>query len=122
MSAERGTEPASKTGPDVAAMRADAAVLLGDDMLPRWEEVQRLAHLYRRHVLQLIPAVEAGIARQTPDDVPAAVARACIDEARRRLNEIESPGLDGETKRTRRLARSVLALTDHWESLGGADQ
>jgi Family of unknown function (DUF6415) len=103
-------------------MRADAAVLLSEEILPRWEDVQRLAHLYRSHILQLIPAVEAGICRQTPDDVPAAVARACIGEARRRLGEIEAPGLDGETQRTRRLARSVVALTDHWVSLGGADQ
>jgi hypothetical protein len=103
-------------------MRADAAVLLGDDMLPRWEDVQRLAHLYRTHILHLVPEVEAGIFRQPKDDVPAAIARACIDEARRRLDEIEAIGLDGETKRTRRLARSVLALTDHWENLGGADQ
>lgn len=126
MSGERGlspTEATSKAAPlDVAAMRADAGVLLGTDMLQRWEEVQRLAHLYRTHILRLIPAVEAGIARQVPDDVPAAVARACIKEARRRLDEIEAVGLDGETKRVQRLARSVVALADHWESLGGVDQ
>lgn len=103
-------------------MRGDAAVLLGDEVLPRWEDVQRLAHLYRSHILHLISEVEAGIFRQPPDDVPAAVARACIGEARRRLDEIEAPGLDGETQRARRLARSVVALADHWESLGGAEQ
>jgi hypothetical protein len=120
---EDGAAEDDELPPNIADMRATAAQLLGEDApLPRWEDVQRLAHLYRRHVLRLIPAVEAGIARRPKDDVPAAVARACIDEARRRLDEIEAPGLDGETKRTQRLARSVLALADHWESLGGTDQ
>lgn len=115
-----GAEPKAVL-PDIAAMRADAAKLIGEDApLPRWETVQKLAHLYRCHILGLIPAVQTRVARHPVDDVPAAVARACIEEARRRLDEIEANGLDGEVKRTQRLARSVLALTDHYENLGGA--
>jgi hypothetical protein len=102
-------------------MRAAAAKMVGEEtQIPRWETVQEFARLYRRDVLGLIPAVEGLIARQPKDDVPAAVARACIEEARRRLNETEANGLHGEVKRVQRLARSVIALCDHYENLDEA--
>lgn len=102
-------------------MRAAAAEMVGEDaQLPRWETVQEFAHRYRGHIMQLIPAVEDLAACQAKDDVPANVARAGIGEARRRLDEIEAVGLVGEVKRVQRLARSVLALCDHYENLAGA--
>ncbi|MBK3575145.1 hypothetical protein JHN63_15250 [Streptomyces sp. MBT65] len=101
-------------------MRVAVAEMVGGDaQLPRWETVQKFAHLYRGYVIRLIPAVEELIARQPKDDVPSNVARVVIDEARRRKDEIEAVGLVGEVRRVKRLARIVLALCDHYENLGG---
>ncbi|WP_267890910.1 DUF6415 family natural product biosynthesis protein [Streptomyces sp. AS58] len=40
-------------------------------------------------------------------------------EARRRLSVREAPGLKGEAALVERLARSVMALCDHYDSLTG---
>lgn len=101
-------------------MRVAAAELLGEDaVLPRWDAVQTLAHLYRSNIMRLIPPVEDLAAQQSNDDVRARVALASVGEARRRLDEIEAIGLVGEVKRAQRLGRSVLALCDHFETLIG---
>jgi hypothetical protein len=103
---------------DVAAMRTAAAKLFGEDaVLPRWEVVQSLAHLCRCDILLLIPAVEDLAARRPKNDVRARSALADVVEARRCLDEIEAVGLAGEVERAQRLARSVLALCDHLETL-----
>jgi hypothetical protein len=116
----RSPAPHDQRTLDLAAMRTATVELLGGDaVLPRWEVVQSLAHLYRRDILLLIPAVEDLAARQPKDDVRASVALAAVGEARRRLDEIEAIGLGGEVERTRRLGRSVLALCDHLEALDG---
>ncbi|MET7486735.1 DUF6415 family natural product biosynthesis protein [Streptomyces sp. NPDC005538] len=105
---------------DVGAMRTTAAEFIGEEeVLPSWETVQTLAHLYRGHVTLLMPAVEALAAQQPNDDVRAQVARVGVGEARRRLDEIEARDLVGEVKRVQRLGRSVLALCDHFETLTG---
>lgn len=117
---EGETNTPTAAPPDIAAMRADAAQMIGEDVqLPRWETVQQSNALYYRHLLQLIPAVEYLIIRLPKDDVPAAVARAGVGEAKRRMGEIEAVGLVGEVERVQRLARSVIALCDHYENLGG---
>lgn len=105
---------------DVASMRTAAAKLFGEEaVLPRWEVVQSLAHFYRRDILLLIPAVVDLADRQPTNDVRARSALADVDEARLRLDEIEAIGLAGEVERAQRLARSVLALCDHLETLNG---
>ncbi|MGW4563747.1 DUF6415 family natural product biosynthesis protein [Streptomyces sp. NPDC004561] len=53
------------------------------------------------------------------DDGPAKVARAGVRKARRRLVEIEAAGLFGEVARVKRLARSVVSLCDHYDTLSG---
>jgi hypothetical protein len=110
--------------PDIATMRTAAAELLGEDApLPRYEDVQTLTLLYRGNLMLLIPEVEIMTGRFPENDAPARVALAGIAEARRRLDEIptatEKVGLVSEVKRAQRLARSVLALCDHYENLGG---
>lgn len=105
--------------PDTAAMRTSAEELLGDPTLPRYRDVQTFALLYRASLMLLIPAVEELTGRFHKDDVPARVALAGIAEARRRLDEIEAVGLVGEVARAQRLARSVLALCDHYDNLSG---
>jgi hypothetical protein len=101
-------------------MRADAVAFLDVCLpLPRYEDVQNAAADCHRNLLRLIPEVEQLAGRLPDDDIPAKVAQAGVAEARRRLYEIEAVGLDGEVKRVQRLARSVLALCDHHDSLTG---
>jgi hypothetical protein len=112
--------PEAANGPlDVKGMRAAAEDLLGEDTLPRWDDLQEKAVLLRGHLMVLVPAVEDLAAQQPKDDVPAHVARIGLDEARRRMDEIEGIGLASEFKRVQRLARSVRALCDHYETLTG---
>ncbi|WP_427919941.1 DUF6415 family natural product biosynthesis protein [Streptomyces sp. cg40] len=106
--------------PGIARMRADAAEFLGECLpLPRYEDVQNFAAQCHRDLLKLVPEVEQLAGRLPDDDIPSKVAQAGVAEARRRLDEIEAVGLDGEVKRVQRLARSVLALCDHHDSLTG---
>lgn len=53
------------------------------------------------------------------DDPQAAVALVGVQEARRRILAIEEPGLWGEAERVRKLARSVVSLGDHYDTLTG---
>ncbi|WP_405950653.1 DUF6415 family natural product biosynthesis protein [Streptomyces prunicolor] len=109
-----------EASPDIARMRADAVEFLDVCVpLPRYEDVQNAAADCHRNLLKLIPEVEQLAGRLPDDDIPAKVAEAGVVEARRRLYEIEAVGLDGEVKRVQRLARSVLALCDHHDSLTG---
>lgn len=105
---------------DVAAMRQDAAELLDEGApLIRYDEVKKTEQRYRGYLNELIPEVKAAAVRWPEGDVPAKVARAGIGEAGRRLTEIEAVGLAGEVRRIRRLARSVVSLCDHYDTLTG---
>ncbi|MEU8906944.1 DUF6415 family natural product biosynthesis protein [Streptomyces mirabilis] len=106
---------------DTAVLRADTAEILGPEpVLPRYERVQQLAFTYRGSILLLIPIVEK-LSHDLPgDDIRGRCALAGIGEARRRINEIEAVGLAGEVRRGQRLARAVLALCDHYDTLTGA--
>ena len=123
----RATEDQDPRPPDIKVMRAAAAELLGENTpLPRYEDVQTLTLLYRGNLMLMIPEVENLTGRLPHDDTPAKVALAGIEEARLRLDEIptatQKVGLVSEVKRAQRLARSVLALCDHYENLTGGLQ
>lgn len=102
-----------------AAMRDAAVRFLNEPSLPRYQTVQHLGHAFHRDLWRLIPRAEQLVGNASCDDVPAKVALACAGEARRRLDEIERAGLSGEFERVKRLARSVVALCDHHDSLTG---
>lgn len=105
---------------DTAVLRADTAEILGPEpVMPRYERVQHLAYTYRGSILLLIPIVEKLSLDLPGDEIRGRCALAGIGEARRRLNEIEAVGLAGEVRRTQRLARAVLSLCDHYDSLTG---
>ncbi|WP_407698542.1 DUF6415 family natural product biosynthesis protein [Streptomyces cyaneochromogenes] len=53
------------------------------------------------------------------DDGPVVAARAGVGEARRRRALPARPGLLGEFERVKRLARSVVVLCDHCDTLAG---
>ncbi|WP_409472824.1 DUF6415 family natural product biosynthesis protein [Streptomyces sp. HC307] len=102
-----------------ATMRAAATWFLDQPLLPRHGTVKRFSDAFRANVGQLIRDIEQLTGNLPGDDVPAKVALAGVEEARRRLNETERPGLAGEVDRVKRLARSVVALCDHYDALTG---
>lgn len=106
----------------ISAMRDTAVRFLGETVLPRYETVQQYGHAFHRDLWRLVPRVEQLAGCLSDDDVPANVALAGVGEARRRLDEIECVGLAGEFERVKRLARSVVALCDHHESLNGPNR
>ncbi|MFD7456852.1 MULTISPECIES: DUF6415 family natural product biosynthesis protein [unclassified Streptomyces] len=55
-----------------------------------------------------------------PESRPAQLALAGAGEARRRLLEPGAADLKGEVARATRLARSTVALCDHYDALTGA--
>ncbi|MFJ1653533.1 DUF6415 family natural product biosynthesis protein [Streptomyces sp. NPDC088337] len=101
-------------------MRASVRRLLSEEVEPpAADELPRLALLLRGHISALIPAVEAATRGLPENDVPKVCAMACVGEARMRLRIG-----DGDNDAVRlavavRLARSVNALADHYENLGG---
>ncbi|MFC7906492.1 DUF6415 family natural product biosynthesis protein [Streptomyces nigra] len=112
-------QPPVATPRGVTSMRSAATWFLDQQTLPRHENVRLWSQDFGDFVQALIGQIEPLAARLPAGDVPARVAMAGVGEARRRLREPEAPGLQGEVQRVRRLARSVLALCDHRDSLTG---
>lgn len=105
---------------DVPTMRASARRLLAEDAeLPTFEEMETLTLLLRGHMMLIIPEVEQVAARQPKDDIPRYCALACIGEARMRLDLTAGHGLPAGIAHAKRLSRSLNALCDHYENLGG---
>ncbi|NUP36865.1 MAG: hypothetical protein HOY76_07530 [Streptomyces sp.] len=103
---------------DVAAIRAGAAAYLSGDALPRYELITCRSAEFRRGAWVLIEEIES-IASRRPDELVVKVALAAVEGAKSRLMEIERAGLMGEHERVQRLARALLALCDHVETLTG---
>lgn len=103
----------------IVAMRAAAGWFLDQPSLPRHQTVKGFSEDFHGCLVQLIPQIKQLTERLPEDDVPAKVALAGVGEARRRLDEPEADGLHGEVERVKRLARSVVALCDHYDTLKG---
>jgi hypothetical protein len=112
--AER-SEPAQHS----ATVRAAATWFLAQATLPRHQTVRLFAQDFRAHLEQLIPRIQQLAGSRAKGDAQAMVALAGVGEARRRLGIAERPGLNGEVERVKRLARSVIALRDHYDALTG---
>lgn len=116
---EGATAEVEKLPPDVTVMRADTRPLLAEDAGPlAADELATVISTLRRHIRALIPDVEQLAGRQPEDDIPRACALACCGEARirLRLSNEDTPAVRGAA--AQRLARSVIALCDHYENLG----
>lgn len=113
------TETAA-TPPDVATMRDAVRQLLGESAPPDADRLDTLTLQVRGHIQLLIPEVEKVTERLPEDDIPRYCALACLGEARRKLSLKAAPGLASELAHTRRLARVLNALCDHYESLATA--
>ncbi|MEU6914478.1 DUF6415 family natural product biosynthesis protein [Streptomyces olindensis] len=105
--------------PGVTAMRAQASWFLDQRTLPRHQATQLMARDLREFLEHLVPRIERLAAERSRDDVPANVALAGVAEARRRMDEPEAAGLCGEVERVKSLARSVVSLCDHHDTLTG---
>ncbi|MFH8716239.1 DUF6415 family natural product biosynthesis protein [Streptomyces zaomyceticus] len=106
---------------DVQTMRATALRLLGDDAerLPL-EELDSLTQALRGMLMLLLPEVTAAADRHPKGDMPRVCALVGVEEAWRRLRTRSVPAASPWALRhAQRLARSVMALTDHYVNLGG---
>ncbi|MGW0764650.1 DUF6415 family natural product biosynthesis protein [Streptomyces sp. NPDC002676] len=106
--------------PDIATMRATARRLLAEDAKPIGPgELETLQLTLRGHLQLLIPVIEAMTLTLPKGDVPQACALAGVGEARMRLRL--GVGDNGPVRMSvaMKLARSVNALCDHYENLGG---
>ncbi|MFD8519363.1 DUF6415 family natural product biosynthesis protein [Streptomyces capillispiralis] len=105
---------------DAETMRDTARRLLAEDAEPPSpEELETLTLALRGHMMLLVPVVEDAARGLPEDSVPRACARACIGEARMRLGLAPGGNLPAGIAHAMRLARSVNALCDHLENLGG---
>lgn len=106
--------------PDTATMRDTARPLLAEDSDPLpTGELDVAISMLRGHMQVLLPDVGKLAGRQPKDDIPRACALACCGEARMRLRLDDGETTAVRTAAARRLARSVMALCDHYENLGG---
>ncbi|MGX4695538.1 DUF6415 family natural product biosynthesis protein [Streptomyces sp. JNUCC 63] len=100
-------------------VRAAASWFIDQPTLLRHQTVKDFEQDFRQHLWKLIAHLEQLTGGLPADDVPRNVALAGVGEARRRLEETEATGLHGEVERVKRLARSVIALCDHHDTLTG---
>ncbi|MFF0792922.1 DUF6415 family natural product biosynthesis protein [Streptomyces spiralis] len=100
-------------------VRAAAAWFIAQPTLPRHGTVKGFEADFRKVLDALIPRAEELAAALPTDDVTAKVALAGVRKARQRLDEPEAAGLHGEVERVKQIARSVIAMCNHYDSLSG---
>ncbi|MFF2774642.1 DUF6415 family natural product biosynthesis protein [Streptomyces sp. NPDC058052] len=108
---------------DLQTMRQTALKALGEgaDDLPM-DAVESLIQALRGMLLLLLPEVTAAAGRHPKGDMPRVCALVGIEEAWRHLRTPYVPAASPWALRhAQRLARSVMALTDHYVNLGGPD-
>ncbi|MFE6171843.1 DUF6415 family natural product biosynthesis protein [Streptomyces sp. NPDC056464] len=116
------TTESTDTSPGVTSMSAAAGWFVEQPTLPRHESLKMWSEDLTGFLERLIPAVEVLAGSLPEDDVSARAAMVGVGEAHRRLREPGAAGLNGETERVRRLARSVMALCDHHVNLSGTSR
>ncbi|MFD4604100.1 DUF6415 family natural product biosynthesis protein [Streptomyces sp. NPDC058464] len=115
------TEVQQQLAPDIVTMRRTAHRFLAPDARPiPTDEVTALGSALRGQIDELIPTIEAMTRTLPADDVASACALACTREARMRLGLRPGFNSPGHMTVAMKLARSVKALCDHYENLGGA--
>jgi hypothetical protein len=116
MNATHDTEALAST---VVTMASQATWFIEQPTLLGHQTVKSFEADFRAFIEQMVPQIAKRAATQSADDVPANVALAAIAEARSRMGEPEATGLQGEVERVKRLARSVVSLVGHHDSLLG---
>lgn len=115
------TAPESEAaGLDLETMRACAERVLAQDAESRspeeFEKWETLTLQLRGHIMVAVPEVETVVAALPEDGVARACALFCVGEARLRLSAQPGPILSARIAHAQRLARSVIALCDHYEN------
>lgn len=120
--AERTTESNPDHPPaDIETMRQTAQEVLADGArIEDSDELETLILLLRGMIMVLIPDVETATGRFPKNHTPAISARAGIKEARTRIYYTYGSDIPSMVGQAQRLARSVLALVRHYETLGCA--
>lgn len=104
---------------DVATMRAGAQQILAEDGdLPSPRALDTHVLAVRGQLMLAIPEVEIRAVKLPKGYSARESAVEGIGEARRRLNTEPGHTLPGRIAHAQRLARSVVALCDHYEALG----
>lgn len=102
--------------PDIVQMRATTARALAH--VAEVEDLDLLASTLRGHMHVMVPEVEALAARR--HDTAGISARACVGEARRKLQIGPGDVPAVRVSVVQKLARSVDSLCRHYEQLGGS--
>lgn len=108
--------------PDIPTMRESVAIALTgirNASAVSGDQLDTLVLTLRGHIEILLPEVEALAGRHPKDDIPARVAIACAGEARMKLRLGIGQSTALKVSLVWKLARSVRALCDHFENLGG---
>ncbi|MGW7498571.1 DUF6415 family natural product biosynthesis protein [Streptomyces luteogriseus] len=108
--------------PDLEMMRESAGIALGpvsapEAVPPAGEELDTLTAALRGHIELLAPEVEQAAGRLPENSPTRACALACVGEARGKLRapELGFVMRTGGVMYTRRLARVLAALCDHYD-------
>ncbi|MFG2310606.1 DUF6415 family natural product biosynthesis protein [Streptomyces sp. NPDC048566] len=114
-----GAEP-SAVPVDVLVMRQTIALVLpAEDELPLGLDLDTLIETLRGHMELIVPEAETKALALHADDVPRYCALACVGEANGKLRARAGSGAYASLVIARRLARSLAALCDHYETLTG---
>lgn len=106
--------------PDIATMRSTADRILAFDAKPiSPEDPETLRIAMRGRLELLIPAVQGLAAGFPKGDIPRECALAGAREASMRLRLGVGARSPARMSVSMKLARSVVALCDHYENLGG---
>ncbi|MBT1092523.1 DUF6415 family natural product biosynthesis protein [Streptomyces sp. Tu102] len=101
------------------SMRAAATWLLDRSTMPGREPLKLFDQDFRLFLSLVIPCIERLTDGRPEAHATVKAARAGVGEARSRLIEAASTDLTAEFERVGRLARSVVALCDHFDALSG---
>jgi hypothetical protein len=113
--------------PDIATMRATVDRLLDPDtapdvLPPAGDELDTLISAMRGQLEVIIPEVEKAFRPLSKSDPQRYCVLACVGEARQklRIGLDHAPNREVAVALARKLARSLNALCNHYETLNGA--
>ncbi|MFJ6657799.1 DUF6415 family natural product biosynthesis protein [Streptomyces sp. NPDC091377] len=105
---------------DLDAMRDAARRILGGQMgMVTDDELELITSRLRGHLMLAIPAVQEATTKHPEGDIPSACALVGVQDARQRLDKEPAATRTAGLAHVQLLARSVMALCDHYESLTG---
>ena len=106
--------------PDILTMRASAARALPLVDAPSTDDLATLGETLRGHIRVLIPDVEKRALLHPRNATPRISASAAVGEATRKLRMGDDGTVAIRVSVVQKLARSVVALCNHYEKLSGA--